>query len=555
MQMFQKSLIFLTLATVSLVTFSPASAQVTTIDFDTIPTDGSVPAVDTPITNQYPGVVFSGDGTMDCSIDDFEVSSRPNSLKGGGTNNSQNSPYLAPINMAFNTPVQSVSLTVGGVGVNGIGLYAFDATNAVVGMQEIMSTGAGRGERSVLSVTASGRVIVRATVRQLQDVGADGYTIDDLTFGDDRMAVCGNGVREGTEVCDDGNTTDCDGCSSDCTRTIQCTASNGDCVVLDDEDPTNACQVCVVDATSTSGGSFGNVRDGTSCDDGSMCTTNDSCSAGTCGGQAVDCDDSLSCTADSCDPENGSCVNTLTTGCLIGGACVADGAEDPDNVCQFCDAGSSSSNYSARADGTVCGDPSCDSGQLTRAATCQSATCTAGETSACPGGSGCADAMTCDSCENDTDCSENQFCGPQGGCVSDLEAGGACDRAAQCGSGFCTDSVCCESACSGTCEACGSNGTCDAIEAGTDPANECEGDLSCDGARMCEQPSGQDAGPTDAGVDGGTDAGADSGPVDAGDSDAGGGVSGGSCSASSGVSGSSMLVMFLLGLVVIRRRD
>ena len=31
-------------------------------------------------------------------------------------------------------------------------------------------------------------------------------------------ATCGNGVVEGFEACDDGNTADCDGCSADCTR-------------------------------------------------------------------------------------------------------------------------------------------------------------------------------------------------------------------------------------------------------------------------------------------------------------------------------------------------
>lgn len=53
--------------------------------------------------------------------------------------------------------------------------------------------------------------------------------------------------------------------------------------------------------------------------------------------------------------------------------------------------------------------------------------------------------------------------------------GEPCQAAAECASGFCVDGVCCESACSGTCESCAltDKGRCAPIPDGTDPEQEC----------------------------------------------------------------------------------
>lgn len=61
--------------------------------------------------------------------------------------------------------------------------------------------------------------------------------------------------------------------------------------------------------------------------------------------------------------------------------------------------------------------------------------------------------------------------------------GEACESDDECAGIPCADKVCCNVRCSGTCEACdlpGSLGTCTAIPAGEDPAEEC-GYLGCDG--------------------------------------------------------------------------
>ncbi len=67
-----------------------------------------------------------------------------------------------------------------------------------------------------------------------------------------------------------------------------------------------------------------------------------------------------------------------------------------------------------------------------------------------------------------------------------LGNGEACAQPAQCGSGYCTDGVCCDSACTGVCESCavvGALGHCSAVPSGLDPDSECRGTptLSVDG--------------------------------------------------------------------------
>ena len=69
-----------------------------------------------------------------------------------------------------------------------------------------------------------------------------------------------------------------------------------------------------------------------------------------------------------------------------------------------------------------------------------------------------------------------------------LDNGQACAAGTACLSGTCTDGVCCNAACGGTCQACnvaGSTGTCTSIPNGQDPANECPGNTSCNGANAC----------------------------------------------------------------------
>jgi cysteine-rich repeat protein len=94
------------------------------------------------------------------------------------------------------------------------------------------------------------------------------------------LATCGDGVVSGSETCDDGNTTPCDGCSATCQLETPC--NDGVPCTIDSCDPaTGACRFDPNDAF---------------CDDGDD-TTTDRCDPS--------CDPSLQ----SCDPTTG-CVHT-----------------------------------------------------------------------------------------------------------------------------------------------------------------------------------------------------------------------------------------------------
>jgi hypothetical protein len=82
---------------------------------------------------------------------------------------------------------------------------------------------------------------------------------------------------------------------------------------------------------------------------------------------------------------------------------------------------------------------------------------------------------------------------PAGGIFFYRVANQTCSSGIECSSGNCADSVCCTSACSGTCEACnlfGLGGTCYFIPAGTDPDDECFVYTTCDGDGSCTSLNG-----------------------------------------------------------------
>jgi len=123
-----------------------------------------------------------------------------------------------------------------------------------------------------------------------------------------------------------------------------------------------------------------------------------------------------------------------------------------------------------------------------------------------------------DGCADDgAACGKNGLCDGAGACQSYPVSTGcaplACTKNSECSSGFCVDSVCCNRACDGPCEACSkakgasSDGTCGPVAAGTDPRDRCAADPGfpasckadgmCDGAGACRAlaPSGTTCGP------------------------------------------------------------
>ncbi len=154
------------------------------------------------------------------------------------------------------------------------------------------------------------------------------------------------------------------------------------------------------------------------------------------------------------------------------------------------------------ADGTDpeqnCAPQTCSGSTVTKARMCDGASaCRDDGTSSC-GLYVCATTSCRTTCSGDAQCGALAFCQATS-CVADLELGTACDRAAQCKSGFCIDGVCCETSCTGGCDACsaakkgsGTDGTCGFVAADTDPrdacapgAGLCPADGTCDGAGAC----------------------------------------------------------------------
>jgi uncharacterized repeat protein (TIGR01451 family) len=108
----------------------------------------------------------------------------------------------------------------------------------------------------------------------------------------DATVVC----REAGGQCDSAES--CDGASAECPA--DAFAPLGTACAADG----NECTDDVCDGQGACG-----VNNTAPCDDASVCTENDRCSAGTCTGEALDCSDGDVCSHDTCDPDLG-CVSS-----------------------------------------------------------------------------------------------------------------------------------------------------------------------------------------------------------------------------------------------------
>jgi hypothetical protein len=83
------------------------------------------------------------------------------------------------------------------------------------------------------------------------------------------------------------------------------------------------------------------------CDDGSVCTTGDTCVSGACRGEPISCDDGDACTANLCDPKTGCVFPPDPAYCDDHNACTVDACSM--GVC----------SHETRPDGTPCDLASC----------------------------------------------------------------------------------------------------------------------------------------------------------------------------------------------------
>lgn len=296
---------------------------------------------------------------------------------------------------------------------------------------------------------------------------------------------------------------------SACSGVADCTNPACANAACDDGDACTSNDLCASD-----GGCLGTV---VTCDDGDACTS-DACLAadGGCAHEPVICDDSNPCTTDTCDAASGCAHATVADGtacgggqlclngqcgdgCEIAGATYASGAVNPANGCQSCQPGTSTTAWTAKADGLTCDDGNaCTTGDQ-----CSSGLC-AGSTADCNDSRAC----TVDSCDpasgcmhtnspDGTDCANGLVCSSgvcEAGCViagtyyqlNDPNPNNPCQvcdfsnpHAWTNRTGSCDDG-----------EACTRNDTCSAgVCAGTpyscSGGGDCQGPPSCDGNGGC----------------------------------------------------------------------
>jgi hypothetical protein len=231
------------------------------------------------------------------------------------------------------------------------------------------------------------------------------------------------------------------------------------------------------------------------------------------------CERGTDCDSGACS--DGVCCNVACGGSCVGcnlpghaGECipVPTGQKDPRGVCR------AEAPDSCGQSGLCNGQGGC--AKFPPGTPCGGAACTGPRTflpgSECDGDGMCVKGMAIDctpfncesaacrsSCVTDADCVPPNVC--QTGKCGRRGEGQACTANDQCLSGFCVDGVCCENACTGRCQFCGSpaaRGKCTSVRAGapdprasagvTDPARVCldQGAASCGTNGRCDGKNG-----------------------------------------------------------------
>ncbi len=263
--------------------------------------------------------------------------------------------------------------------------------------------------------------------------------------------VCQDGTCEGTALdCDDSNPCTVDGCldaqgcinaptsGGNCDDGSKCTSpdtcKDGVCIgtKIDCEDG----NPCTANKCLPNSGCHSEVLSGP-CEDGDLCTTNDECLDSVCKGVALVCeDDGNFCTNDYCDPAVGCVHEPNTLPCDDGNACTlsdhcVQGECVPGELLFQCD------------DNNPCTTDSCnaDSGECIHTANAQP--CDDGDP--CTEGDSCANTICIPGAPKDCDdsnvCTQDQ-CNAQGKCVNapaagSCEDGNACTTGDSCVGGSC----------------------------------------------------------------------------------------------------------------------
>lgn len=223
--------------------------------------------------------------------------------------------------------------------------------------------------------------------------------------------------------------------------------------------------------------------------------------AGECSGPAT-CPQGAACKKASCiDGACGFQLQTAGAVCAEDGGIVCDGlgtcvacnknSDCSDGAKPLCDkkkciplqcknASKDGKETDVDCGGTDTGCAKCVDGEdCLGASDCLSNLCQVAGAGAGGGGGMAAGPGVCASCGVDADCGAAAFCKDKTTCVSLGKLGDLCMTNNACGSGFCADGRCCNTACDGTCVACskeksgGKDGECTVFKQGADKEFDC----------------------------------------------------------------------------------
>jgi hypothetical protein len=236
---------------------------------------------------------------------------------------------------------------------------------------------------------------------------------------------------------------------------------------------------CTANSYCTAGGKcLAKGAPGQACADGNQCLStfcvDGVCCNSNCGGQ---------CEACAVPGKVGTCSPVLGAPPASKPRCSGNGT-GCDGTCN----GADTTACVMPGENVRCRAPACAAGAATLEETCDgSGTCPPARTQSC-GAVGC-DGALCTGCKVDTECAAGSYC-RAGICTTLADNGATCSRDDECESGNCVDGLCCDTGCSGQCEACnvpGKRGTCSPATGkpvGTRAACAGEGSLcggACDG--------------------------------------------------------------------------
>lgn len=399
-------------------------------------TDNALPLSNLEVRN---GSISGFDNALDLSASTGSVVEKIRAFANSADGISLGAQAVARFNVAINNdrglvmtcPASAVGNSAWDNTSEDFFLYNEQSCSSTDGLNSFGSSGGGGGDCSSVGLTNCSDACV------------------DLATDEANCGVCGQQCGAG-ELCIDGQ------CSLTCQSGLD--VCFGVCADLNkDEANCGGCGVACAAGELCVNGTCGVSCPSAQSDCGGLCVDLQTDEAN-CGGCALSCPEGAFCVGGNCETPP-DCSN---------------GIIEPGEVC---DDGNN-------ADGDGCSanclsDETCGNGiiDLITGEACDDGNATSGD--------GCSASCRIEvggSCSDNSQCSSGLLC-ENGTCAAKRLDGEACTTGNECASGNCTDQVCCDAICNGSCESCnepGTVGTCTAAISGTLGSPSCS-PYVCDG--------------------------------------------------------------------------